>query len=407
MNSQPHSIALACLRTLLAFVAFITAQCALSQAWVSNTVPSLQWSSVASSADGSHLQAAVNGGPIYSSTNSGATWATNNAPASNWVSVASSADGIKLAAAIGGNAKGGIYTSTNAGATWKLSGANNSVSWRQVVSSADGTRLFAATAASPGNCYYSTNSGTNWTIITSLPVGSWSSVACSANGMTLIAALSIDGVPTCVSTNAGVSWITNNSLIGMPGAGVASSADGSRLFVVTAGFTYVSTNSGVSFTQVAAAGRCNVIAYSADGTQLFGVFKLLSTTTTNFYSVVTSTNSGAAWTTNIILTTGTTTEIAVPVAMSADGSQLIFAGTPGPVFTLQTVPNPQLNITLLGNNPALSWIVPSTNFVVQQSQDLSTWSSLTNAPALNLTTLQDQILLSPTNSNEFYRLATP
>jgi hypothetical protein len=50
--------------------------------------------------------------------------------------------------------------------------------------------------------------------------------------------------------------------------------------------------------------------------------------------------------------------------------------------------------------------VPSTNFGLQQNLDLSTtnWVTLTNAPVLNLTNLQDEIILSPTNSSGFFRL---
>jgi len=48
------------------------------------------------------------GGPIYTSTNSGASWVSNNAPSQSWYSVASSADGCKLAAVA---IFGGIYTS--------------------------------------------------------------------------------------------------------------------------------------------------------------------------------------------------------------------------------------------------------------------------------------------------------
>jgi len=54
----------------------------------------------------------------------------------------------------------------------------------------------------------------------------------------------------------------------------------------------------------------------------------------------------------------------------------------------------------------LSWLVPSTNFVLQQKPDLTTtgWEILTNAPALNLTNLQDEVTLSPTNNSGFFRL---
>jgi len=52
--------------------------------------------------------AASSGGPIYTSTNAGASWTPNGTPSLNWCSVASSADGSKLVAVANG---GGIWTS--------------------------------------------------------------------------------------------------------------------------------------------------------------------------------------------------------------------------------------------------------------------------------------------------------
>ncbi|HEY5298864.1 MAG TPA: hypothetical protein VIK59_13235 [Verrucomicrobiae bacterium] len=48
--------------------------------------------------------------------------------------------------------------------------------------------------------------------------------------------------------------------------------------------------------------------------------------------------------------------------------------------------------------------MPSTNFVLQQSSDLISWSSVTATPALNLTNLNNELMLSPSNSNGFFRL---
>ena len=73
----------------------------------------LNWSAVASSADGTKFVAASYGGYLYTSTDSGATW-TQRATVQNWSAVASSADGTKLVAAASGNvyASGNIYTSS-------------------------------------------------------------------------------------------------------------------------------------------------------------------------------------------------------------------------------------------------------------------------------------------------------
>jgi hypothetical protein len=47
------------------------------------------------------------------------------------------------------------------------------------------------------------------------------------------------------------------------------------------------------------------------------------------------------------------------------------------------------------------------NFVLQQSSDLASWTDMTDTPALNLTNLQNEVVLSPTNGSGFYRLKTP
>ena len=76
------------------------------------------WVAAASSADGTKLVAAVDGGRIYTSTDSGATWISQESDRA-WYAVASSADGTKLVAGVG--LGGRIYTS----ALPSLSGARN------------------------------------------------------------------------------------------------------------------------------------------------------------------------------------------------------------------------------------------------------------------------------------------
>ena len=66
-----------------------------------------------------------------------------------------------------------------------------------------------------------------------------------------------------------------------------------------------------------------------------------------------------------------------------------------------------MNIIPLSNNFNLSWIIPSTNFALQQSADLISWVDMTNTPVLNFTNLQNQVTLSPSNSSGFFRLSTP
>ena len=78
----------------------------LAQGWIAASAPVTNWFALASSADATTILAAVNqdpyqsgnGGPIYISTNSGATWILAGAPVTNWIAVASSADGVRLVA---------------------------------------------------------------------------------------------------------------------------------------------------------------------------------------------------------------------------------------------------------------------------------------------------------------------
>jgi hypothetical protein len=155
---------------------------------------------VASSADGTNLVAVGYGGifgSIYLSTDSGGIWSLPEAPAgfwtgSIWSAVASSADGTKLVAAAeategnGSYLPGPIYTSTDSGASWALSGAPSNV-WYSVACSADGTKLVAAAYAGPsqvggtGVIYTSADSGVTWTNV-SPSTNYWMSVASSADG---------------------------------------------------------------------------------------------------------------------------------------------------------------------------------------------------------------------------------
>jgi photosystem II stability/assembly factor-like uncharacterized protein len=97
------------------------------------------WSAVASSGDGSHLAAAVNGGTIYVSANFGTTWIPTDAPVTNWSALTMSADGRQLVAAV---SDGPLYTSSDSGATWNASSVP-AANWSAVASSANGAELVA------------------------------------------------------------------------------------------------------------------------------------------------------------------------------------------------------------------------------------------------------------------------
>jgi hypothetical protein len=273
--------------------------------------------------------------------------------------------------------------------------------------SADGWKL----AVLIGAVFTSTNSGAAW-ITNYLPNGIWNSLASSADGTKLVVA----GLGIAVSTNSGSNWMSTNSL-SYRAASVTSSADGSKLVVIGGQFIFISTNLGMTWTQSSApATNWIALASSADASMLVAVAGGSHNVQNSFLKgpIYTSTNSGATWTSNNV-----PVQYWTCVASSADGHKLVAAtagdpstNTPGEtvgggIWISQSTPAPQLNIATANTNLDLSWIVPSTNFVMQQSSDLGSWMDMTNKPVLNLTNLQNEVMLSPSSSRGFYRLKTP
>lgn len=370
---------------------------ALAQTWMPTSASIGAWGLVASSADGSKLVvASPEAGPVCTSTNSGNTWVSNNVPYQDWQSVAASADGSEfLAANVDNNL---LYISTNSGITWTSNNVPGLSRAQGMACSADGTKL---AVVGGGVVCISTNSGADWTS-NSLP--SSDSVAFSADGTKIIVA----GGSICISTNCGLTW-TNISEPTLLGVSVACSADGSKLLVANANLApgYISTNFGATWTSNSVLGNCSAVASSANASTILAVNLDLG-------MVYTSTDFGTTWTTNNLPLEGWW-----GVASSADGNKLVaVAGVPsaaygqygpGPIYTSYTPPSPQLNLAPANGNLALSWLVPSTNLVLQQNLDLSTtnWVTLTNTPTLDVSNLQNQAVLTPATGHAFYRLATP
>lgn len=398
----------------------MAAQMAGAQSWTPANVPTNGWRCIASSADGSRLIAGSEGGFLYISTNFGASWAPTIITNQYLSSVASSADGCKLVAAAAntGSYSGGVFTSTNAGATW-TSNSLPSMYWSSVASSADGnTLLLAATYdasfSSAGGIFVSTNAGASWTSNTANNVVG---VAVSADGSKMFA---VGGSPFLRSTDFGTTWTqeTNAPAITSwtsPSQFIAASADGTRLVLCVPsegdiilnpnpGFIYVSTDSGDTWNQTSAPSNYwGYVASSADGKTIVAVRNIGGPG-----PICLSTDSGATWTTNSPLLTWSA------LAASADGGKLAAASTgydsgtnAETVYVSQSIVSPVMFLGPGSRGLKLSWLVPSTNFVLQQSAGLAMWSNITNSPALNLSNLQNEVELPSTNGAGFYRLKTP
>jgi hypothetical protein len=256
----------------------------------------------------------------------------------------------------------------------------------------------AAVVQDGGQIYASTNLDGNWILLPNSPSQNWQSIASSADGSKLIAS-SVNYLPFWLggiytSSDSGATWIQSTNLPGTNWIAVASSANGIKLVAaVDDGSIYVSTNAGATWTATSApAEDWRSLASSSDGT------KLIAASNGPIY---TSNDSGTTWISNN-----------VPggywraVASSADGNILEAVVPGGGIWTMQNTPSPQLNLTVSNTGLAFSWTVPSANFLLQQNLDLTTtnWVTLTNTPALNLTNLNNELTLSPSNSSGFFRL---
>jgi hypothetical protein len=381
-----------------------------AQNWQPTSV-SGPWSRIACSADGTRLIAVREILPfpctdgIYASTNSGSAWAAPNTDAGS--DVAGSADGTRWIVADG--YCGDLLFTYSPASGW-LAPTQANVSSSLVASSADGTKLAAAgqywlgngIGPYPAGILVSTNSGASWQ--TNLPNAAVSSLACSASASTIVAATPSNFV--YISTNLGATWSTNivdNQWLGSWNS-VACSADGSRLFAASDDGVFVSTNAGLSWTQIHGTNSFQSVAVSADGTQLAAAVKA--------GLIYTSTNSGVTWDLSglgDLSYLGNTNTVTTTVAMSADGSRMFAAPQYGAVYIRQsTPPPPLLRIVLSGTNLSLFWPYPSSNFVLQETTHPATklWQDVLVTPSLNYTTLQNEVAIPAPAQPLFFRLSS-
>jgi len=384
----------------------------VGQNWVLTSAPSTNWSCVASSADGTKLVAAVDGGLVYISTNSGGAWVETTSGADNWAALACSADGTKLLAAsalryLGDT--GMVYRSTDSGATWMPTGFGQD-NWHGVASSADGSTL----AAAGGLCKVSTNSGANWSYLVGaiLTSSSFPLVASSSDGTIMAVLETYQGDQHSeLITTPSYAWEPQGPIPDFYGlcTSLALTADGAKfaaciniadrsIGAVTncGGVLFTSLVSGTpQFTSCTSVSNWTSVASSANGIRLAAV--------ASSGDVYTSTNGGVTWTPNTVTNASWS-----GVASSADGAKLVAVANGGGIYTWQTTPTPMLTISRAGEGLQISWLIPSMNFVLQQSADLTStnWTAVESTPILNLTNLQNQITMTPPTRSMFYRLSS-
>jgi hypothetical protein len=377
--------------------------------WKATLAPAGRWWwSVAAAADAAKLVAADSFTSIYTSRDFGTTWSQTTAPSNAWASVACSSDGTKVAAAAREAALGGdgaIYVSTNSGANWSKA-IGTDAGWVSVACSADGAQLAAVPPV--GSFYISRDFGAHWAVIG--PNRLWSCIASSGSGLVLVASTAADFSANppeghgliYVSTNAGATWSPTKAPTNA-WTSVTSSVDGTKLAAAADlqgnGFIYASSDSGASWSRTTAPSLSwTSLASSADGATLAAVAAPF---------VYISTNSGATWTQANAPAGAWQT-----VAVSSKGADLLVAGRDGmqtlhqPGAIPPSPPSPSLSMARSGPGLVLSWLVPSTPFVLQQSSDLAGngWQGVSAAAILNPANLHNEVTLPSPSDNAFYRL---
>lgn len=157
---------------------------------------------MAVSSDGSQIVACAQAGQIWRSSNFGAfspPLGSLPVPAA-WRYVASSPDGNHLAAVVNG---GSAYVSHYAGGSWSQVGpsALTAAAWSGVTISSDGAPV--AATINGDQIFLSSDSGATATAAP-VPVTDWYSIAGSTNGSTLLAGVFFG--PAYVSSDAGATW---------------------------------------------------------------------------------------------------------------------------------------------------------------------------------------------------------
>jgi hypothetical protein len=258
-------------------------------------------------------------------------------------------------------------------------------------SSADGARVTALLYGS-APIFISSDNGVTWSTNNNSPLTFWSGVASSGDGNRLAAAGQTVGV--WISADAGVTW---SQALASNVTTVASSVNGRKLLAAGANKLYLSTDFGATWSsQDTANPDATSSASSADGTRL-GL--------ASYFGIYISTNSGLSW--------ELSNQQALAwdsVACSADGHRWWASrGGGGGLFSGTSPAAPVVQIGGKNANVALSWIVPSSPFVLQQRpfMDSGVWSEIAVTPSINPTTLCNEVSIPATDVGSFFRLASP
>jgi hypothetical protein len=355
--------------------------------WNTKTISTANWSSISSDSTGTNLAAVVNGGYIYTSSNSGTNWIQQNVPPSaNWQSIASSEDGTRLAAvssAVSGVSH--VYTGLYNGSSWtwtpQTAALLSGVSWGGIASDETGTILAAAGNSGIYRGVYNGSTWT-WTQIYNLPTG-WRSITSSGDGTKLAALVNGGDIYTGVYNDPNWNWTqqTTNLPVNPSWRSITSSKDGTRLAaVVYGGSIYTGYDDGSGFAWTLQTGYFPIIGNWTSITSSYDGTILAAASASGYIYTATLTNNVYTWS----LPTSPTV-IWISIASSEDGKHLAAVVTNGSNMyigtfsnnTMSTIPYNNLGVNDLAIPPTRQ---PYVNSIVEvgyfSSRTVGNWYSM-------------------------------
>ncbi len=295
------------------------------------------WQAITSSSDGTKLAAVVQGGYIYTSTDSGVTWTEQTGSGSRiWTGISSSSDGTKLVASAFGQLDWPYtlteyaYRSVDSGVTWNPLTNLGQGNWDAIASAGDGTKL--AVSNINEHILTSVDSGATWTYFGD-DANYGSSLTYSTDGTTIAGGDAENVNFIAVSTDSGDTWNRHIVPRGGQWSSIASSADGTKLVAGSNDHdedhdfgVYTSTDSGTTWTPTSVLAKQGYLASSANG-------DIIALATYNGY-IYTSSNGGSTW----IEEVGSGQRQWKGIASSADGTKFIAITEGGYIYHNNTAP---------------------------------------------------------------------
>lgn len=219
------------------------------------------WVSIAVSYNGTNMAALHRGDPrqIWISTNSGVTWASVYGTNQFWTNISCNEYASIVLACVD---EGYLYRGAIFNGIWYFTQVTSAGSrkWEYSCMSASGS--FAAAVEKDGYIYISSDNGSTWSQITGTGYqNDWNCISCSSNGTKIIATT---GSATFISSDSGTSW-TNRTPINSS-QGCAVSKDGNVFFVSSGGNgLYKSIDSGSSWENILPNSRGQICTCNVDG----------------------------------------------------------------------------------------------------------------------------------------------